>query len=126
MKIHFLGQSAHVVVALDDLARDVQAFDAVWVDCSLGQPFGIGNFLCFCIEHINETFTDNFAFALGVSDARKFGEELLAGIHAYHVQAQAFVVVEHIAEFILAQHAVVHEDASEVGTNGAMEQNGCH
>ena len=34
LEFHVFGQAAHVVVALDDFARDVEAFDAVGVASS--------------------------------------------------------------------------------------------
>ena len=41
LEVHLLGQSAHVVMALDDLARDVEALDAVGVDGALGKPVAL-------------------------------------------------------------------------------------
>ena len=48
----------------------------------------------------------------------------MAGIHADDVQAQALVVLHHILELILAQHAVVHEDTRQLVADGAVEQDG--
>ena len=39
---HLLGQTAHVVMALDGLTGNVQTLNAVRIDCTLRQPFGIG------------------------------------------------------------------------------------
>ena len=58
LQAHLLRQSAHVVVALDDLARDVQRLDTVRVDGTLRQPLGIGDLLRLGIEHLHEVAAD--------------------------------------------------------------------
>ena len=77
LEVHLLGQSADVVMALDDLARDVQALDAVGVDGALGQPLGISNLLGFGIEHLDEVAADDLALLLRLGDTGEVSEELL-------------------------------------------------
>ena len=126
LQVHLLGQAAHVVVALDDFARDVEAFDAVGVDGALRQPFGIGDFAGLGVEHVHEALADNLALALRLGHAGEFGEELLGSVHADNVEAEALVVAHHVAELVLAQHAVVNEDTGEAVADGAVEEHGGH
>ena len=77
LQVHLLGQSAHVVVALDHLARDVERLDAVGIDGALGQPLGVGNLLSLGIEDLHEVAAYDFALLLGVGDAGQVGKELL-------------------------------------------------
>lgn len=125
-ELHVGGQAAHVVVALDDFAGDVEALNAVGVDGALGQPAGVGNLGGFGVEDLHEVAADNLALLFGVAHAGEVGEELLGGIHADDVEAEAFVVAHDVAELVLAEHAVVHEDAGELMAYGAVEEHGGH
>ena len=77
LQLHVLGQSAHIMMALDDLARDVQTLNAIGINGALCQPTSIGNFPGFGIENLNKVATDNLTFLLRVGNACKIGEELL-------------------------------------------------
>ena len=77
LQVHLLGQSAHVVVALDYLARNVERLDAIGIDGALGQPLGVGNLLGLGIEHFHEVAAYDFAFLFGVGDTGQVGKELL-------------------------------------------------
>ena len=68
-QMHFLGQSADVVVALDDLARDVERLDAVGVNRALRQPLRVGDFVGLFVEYFHEVATDDFALLFGVGNA---------------------------------------------------------
>ena len=122
--MHLLGQSADVVVALDDLAGDVERLDAVRVDGALGEPLGVSNLFGLGIEDLDEVAAYDFAFLLGFGDACQVAEELLGGIDADDVESEDAVVVEHLLELVLAQHAVVDEDAGEALSDGFVEQYG--
>ena len=84
----------------------------------------IDNFLRFLIKYFHEVAADDFALLLGFCDALEVAEELLRGIHADDVEAEAFVVAQHVLELVFAQHAVVHENAREVPPDGAVQQDG--
>ena len=103
-----------------------QALDAVGVDGALRQPAGVGDFARLGVEHFHEVAADDLALLLGVADAFQVLEELLAGIHADDIQAQALIVVHHVVELVLAQQAVVHENAGQVLADGAVQQHGGH
>ena len=123
-EVHLLGQTAHVVMALDGLARNVQALDAVGINGALCQPAGIGNFVRLGIEDFDEIAADDFTLLLRLGHSLQILEELLAGIHANHIQPQTLVVVHHILELILAKQSVVYKDAGQVLTDGTMQQHG--
>ena len=74
------------------------------------QPTGIGYLVRFGIEDLDKIAADDFTLLLRLGHSLQILEELLAGIHANHVQSQAFVVVHHILELILAKQSVVHKD----------------
>ena len=59
------------MMALDDFACNVQAFYSVGIYCALSQPFGIGDFLGFCIKDLYEIPADNLAFLFGIGNASK-------------------------------------------------------
>ena len=65
-EVHLFGQSADIVVALDDLACDIEALYAVGVDGALCEPSGVSYLLCFCIEDIDEALANDLAFLLGL------------------------------------------------------------
>lgn len=54
-EVHLLGQTAHIVMALDGLARNVQALDAVGINGALRQPAGIGYLVRFGIEDLDKS-----------------------------------------------------------------------
>ena len=112
------------MVAFDDLSRDVEALDAVGVDSALAEPLRVSDFLCLGVEHLDEIASDDFPLLFGVGHSVEVGEEASAGIHADDVQAEALVVLHHVLELVLAQHAMVHEDAGQSVADGAVEQDG--
>ena len=77
LQMHLLGQTAHVMVALDDLTRDVQRLDAVGIDSTLSEPTGIGNILGFGVKDLNEVTTNDLTFLLRFGDTSEVTEELL-------------------------------------------------
>lgn len=126
LEVHLFGQSAHVVVALDDLTRNVQRLDAVRVNGALGKPLRIGNLLGLGIKDFHEVATDNLTLLLGVGDTCQIGKEPFGSIHANDVETQHFIVVHHLLELILAKHTMIHEDAREAVADSLVEQDGCH
>ncbi len=55
----------------------------------------------------------------------ELGQESLAGIHGLNLHAHALEIGLHFLGFILAQQAVVHEDAAHIHT-GLVQQHGQH
>ena len=58
--------------------------------------------------------------------AGQTSEEQGRRIDADHLQAESAIVAHDIAEFVLAQHAVIDEDARQAVADGAVQQHGCH
>ena len=125
-KVHFLGQTTHVVMGLDDLARDIKRLDSVGINGTLGQPLRILDLLGFSIEHLDEVASNDLTLLLGVTHTCQVGKELLRSIHADYIEAETLVVVHHIAELILSKHAVIDEDTGEIFADSAIEEHGCH
>ena len=74
------------------------------------------------VKYIDEAFSYDFAFALGLGNACKFAEEFLACVNSYDIQSKTFVVVKHILEFVFAQHSVIDKYAGEIFADGLVEQ----
>ena len=91
------------MVTLDDLAGNVERFDAIRVDGALRQPLRIGDFHGLGVKYVDESRTDNLAFAFRLFHSGEFCEELVAGIDADHVQTETFIVVHHGLELIFAE-----------------------
>ena len=127
-EVHLLGESADVVMRLDGGGRSVDryALDDVGIDCALGEPARSLYLLCLLVEDLYEVAAYDLALALGVGDAGKVGVEALAGVDATNVETHVLIGGEHVGELVLAEQAVVDEDAGEVGADGAVEQDGGH
>ena len=126
LQMHFLWQSANVVMALYHLTGNIQALDAVGVYRTLCKPFCSLNFLCFGIKDLNEVASDNLSLLLRICYTCQVGKEFLRCIHTYDVQSEALIVVHNIDKLVLAQHSVVHEDTSKVLANRLIEKHGSH
>ena len=115
------------MVALDGHAGDREAFDDIGVDGALRQPLDAVEFLGFAVEDVDESLADDFAFLFGVGYAFESLVEVLFGVHSYHVEAHVGgVAAQHVLELVVAQQAVVHEDAGEVFADGAVKEHGGH
>jgi hypothetical protein len=125
-EVHLFGQSSHVVVALYDHTGDGKGLNHIGIDGALGKPLDVFELVRFTVEYVDEALAYHFAFLLGIDNSGKAGIEMLFGIDPYHVKPEAFVIVQHVAEFVLAQHSVVNEDAGEVFADGTVEQHCCH
>ncbi len=64
-----------------------------------------------------------FRFRSGSVTPASSRKKLFGRVYANDIQAEAFIVVKHVPEFVFAQHAVVDENAGEVFADGAIEQN---
>ena len=123
--MHLLGQSAHVMMALDDFSSNVQTFDAVGIDGALGKPTGIGNLLRLGIEHLNKVASDDLTLLFRIGHTSQVGKELGTRIHTNNIQSQHLVVFHDLLELVLAQHSMIYEDTSESIANGLVQQYCC-
>ena len=101
-KMHLLGQTADIVMRLDDLARDIERLDAVGINSALSQPLGILDLLGFSVEYLDEVASDDLTLLLGVTHTCQVGKELLRSIHTNYIEAETLIVVHHIAELVLS------------------------
>ena len=125
-QIHLLGEAADVVVALDGGAGDGEALDAVGVDGALGEPLDVADLAGFLVEDVDEAFADDLALALGIGHSGELAEEFFGCVDADHIEAEALIVAQHVAVLVLAEHAVIDEDAGEVAADGAVEKHCGH
>ena len=122
-EMQVLGQATHVVMALDAALVGLRLGD-VGPDRALRQPLRIRHLTRLVGEHIDESLADGLALQLGIGDALAGREEAVRGTHADHVESHALIMLEDILELILAQQAVVHEDADQVLADSLVYQQG--
>lgn len=99
-----------------------KALDAIRVDSTLRKPFHIFYFMGFLIEHVDKSLAYDFAFAFRLGYSGEFREEFLRSIYADNIQPKALVVVEHIGELVLAEHAVVNKYAGKIAAYSLIEK----
>ena len=126
LEFHIVGESAHVVVALDCLGRtfDRTALNHVGVDGALAEPFGVGDELGFGIEDVDESLADCLALLLRVGDAGEDGIETVLGVDTFHVETHVLVGLEDSLELVFAEESVVNENAVKLMADGAVEEDG--
>ena len=78
--------------------------------------------MSFLVEHVDKSFTDDFALAFRFCHAGQFAEELGRSVNTDYVQSKAFVVVKHILELVLAEHTVVNENTGKVLADGTVQK----
>ena len=128
LQIHLFGQAAHIVVRLDFATRPVHthALDHIGIDGALGEPTRTLNLLRLSVENVNESRTDGLALGFGVGNAFQFFEEQMARMNTYHIEAHFLIGIENFLKLVLAQEAIIDENAGQVPTNRLVEQNGSH
>ena len=124
LQAHLLRQSTHVVVALDDLACNIQALNTVGIDGPLCQPLSISNLLRLSIEHLDKITADNLTFLLRFHNSCKVGKELLTGINTNNVETQHLVIIHYLMELVLPKHAVINKDTGKAVADSPIEQYG--
>ena len=128
-KLHVVGEPADVVVALDGGARPAgggDAFDDVRVNGTLPEPLDALEESALVVEDIDEGGADGLALAFWIGDPGQGGVEPVRGADALHVEPHAFIALEHLVEFILAEEAVVDENAVEPVADGPVQQHRRH
>ena len=79
----------------------------------------------FVVEDGDEFVADDLALGFGIGDSGEAGKKAVAGVDGDEVQAELFAqVLLDFEELVLAQHAVVDEDAGEAIADGAMHEDG--
>jgi hypothetical protein len=101
--------------------------DDVRVDGSLRQPFHVGEFRRFLVEHLDEHASNDLALLFGIGFAGERPQESLLRIHADHAHAHVFGERGHdLIAFAETQQPVIDEHADELVAQGAVEQRGEH
>ena len=79
------------------------------------------------LEHFDERRADDLAFALGIGDAFQAREKTIRLVRVAHFKLVALAKISHdLIGFAFAQHAVVDEDADELRSQRAVEQDRHH
>ena len=133
LELHPQRQPTHVVVALDGLARSLHAagLDHVGVERALNEPVHTAGFFgdarCLVVEDGDELRADDFSLFLRLRHSCELAQETLARVHGNDLQAKFFAqIFLDVDEFVLAQNAVVDEDARQLISDGAMHQHRRH
>src|SRR5258708_37121033 len=75
---------------------------------------GLFNLARLFVEYRDKFVADNLSFRFRIDNAGKFGEKALSRIHRDQMQPKFLAeALLDFFEFILAQHAVVHEHAGQ-------------
>ncbi len=131
-ELHVRGQAADVVVALDGGRRSAHRLrlDDVGIERALHQELGaahghiagddLGRLV---VEHGDEFRADDLALLLRLGDARQLVEEAPGRVHGDDVESKLLAQRPlDFLELVLAQHAVVDENASQPFADGARYQ----
>ncbi|MNB97988.1 hypothetical protein D3C75_452290 [compost metagenome] len=97
-------------------------FDHVWVDGALRQPLHVFQTQRLLVEHFHEHAANDFTLRFRIVLARQRSQETLFAFNVNDVQAE--VVAKHVHNlfsFVQTQQAVIHEDAGQVFTDGAVQ-----
>src|SRR2546426_10222404 len=79
--------------------------------------------MSFFFENSDEFVADDFAFLLRVGNPCQLAKKTLSRIYSHDMQAELVTqVLLDFLEFILAQHAVIDEDAGEAGGTNTARQ----
>ena len=73
LKIHRVGQTAHVVVALNHRRMPLARFNHVGVYRALCEEIHLTDFIGFFLKHTDKFFADDFALFFGFRHARQLG-----------------------------------------------------
>src|SRR3984957_10071458 len=120
LEFHFIGQAADIVVRLDDLRRPAHRarLDHIGIKRTLHQPldlaFGFFDAERFFFENFNELVADALALFFRIADAFELTKNPRGAIDGIEMQSE--LVAERLLsffKFVLAQHAVVDEDAGQ-------------
>ncbi len=133
-ELQVVGETPDVVVALDvGGARTPTRLHHVRVERALHQEVdrlamdaGVGHHLPSCaFEHPDELTADDLALGLGLAHPGQGGEKLLLGVdHLERHAGRVHEVALHLLGLPGAQEPVVHEDARQPISDGALHE-GC-
>ena len=132
LEVHGVGQTADIVVALDDGGLTAQTtLDHVGVDGALCEEIDLADLLGLLFEDADELLADDLALALRLGDTGQLCKVALTGVHTDEVDVKAVGVAgaEDRADLfllILAQQAVIHKNAGQLLADGLGQHSGQH
>ena len=125
---HRLGQSTDVVVGLDDVClagRRPRGLDDVRINRALREPLDAFEAMRLFVEDLDELAADNLALLFRVGHALERREESIRRIDSNDVDAQVLGERVHdLVALMMAQQAVVDEDADELVADRLVQQRG--
>ena len=130
LEVHGVGQTANVVVALDNSGLTAQtALNDIRVNGTLCQEIHLADLLGLLFKHTDELFADDLALALRLGDTSQFCKVAFAGIHTDKVDIKAVGIAraEYRADLfllVLTQQTVIHEHAGQLLADG-LSQHSC-
>ena len=90
LEVHGVGQTADVVVALDNSGLTAQtALNNIRVNGTLCQKIHLADLLCLLFKYADELFTNDLTLAFRLSDASQLCKVAVAGIHTDKVDIKA-------------------------------------
>ena len=130
LEVHGVGQTADVVVALDNSGLTAQtALNDIRVNGTLCQEIHLADLLGLLFKHTDELFADDLALALRLGDTSQLCKVTFAGIHTDKVDIKAVGIArtEYRADLfllVLTQQTVIHEHAGQLLADG-LSQHSC-
>ena len=131
VKGEILGQTPHVVVALDSGGVARSGFDHVGVQRALDEEArtvtALAEFARDGLELTDEEFADDLSFGLGIDDARERIEESVLGLHVDQFDTElARKCLFDLFALVLSHETGVHEDARQLVTHRLGDQGRRH
>ena len=122
LEVHIVGQTAHIVVALDDGGVAGAGLDDVGIDGALDQVVHLADLLGLRLKDPDKLLADDLALALGIADAGQLAQEQLLGVGTDEVDVPFLEGFLHLVALVEAHEAVIHEHAGELIAHGLGHQ----
>ena len=128
LQVHLFRKTAHIVVRLDlgSDTGDAGALNHIGIYGPLGKPAGVFNRLGVFVEGLYEQSADHLSFGFRLGYAGQLVQEGIGSVGTNHIQAHVLVGGHHVAVFVFAEQAVVHENTGELMANRLVQQHGGH
>ncbi len=126
LKIHLLGQAAHIVMGLNRLRLWLVcggAFNHVWINGALRQKVNLAQPFRLSLKDAHKLLANNAPLGLGVGNPLQRFQHLFHGIDRH--QAHPLLALErlhYLLRFPLPQQAVVHKDTGQLVANRVMDE----
>ena len=122
-----VGQSADIVVALDNRRVAHAALDNIGIYCALNEEIHPAEPLALVFKNADKLLADNFSLLLRLGHACELGEETLLGVDSdeLHIKALAEDVLDLVA-LVLSEQTVVNENAGQLLADRSVQEHGCN